>query len=264
MADIERFLMIPADRYQHMLTQLNQLKKQIADQHQSPSNLHQSSSDRSEPDTHTPMEVDHDPIPQPNDHVPQSTQSNHTFQSDQGGSQHAGLTTEDRNSHTSDETVSTDHTASEDKTTKRMAKTRILTAIPRQYRSRASRLLDLLGTKLDWDDKGQLVKHNGDVVKGSHISDLLRDTQVPYKSIVVEGRDYFHKIMDEVHVPNCLRNISTRKDVRQGGSSKTYEHQSKTSRQTPTISKDKKTSKTRKTSTNMYGTPIPGWIPFSK
>lgn len=119
-------------------------------------------------------------------------------------------TSKDIDSHEEDKDVSTDlHQYNETYRLGVLDENRILLAIPQRYRGRAGRLLKMIKHDISWNGKGELVK-DGDVVHGSHISDLLRDLFVPYKH-EIKGRSLFTQMLEDMNLPICL-SIPSRKN----------------------------------------------------
>ena len=85
----------------------------------------------------------------------------------------------------------------------RLDKGIILSAIPKIYKGKANALLDHMPPSTTWNEKGEAVIE-GATVQGSHMSDLLRDTQRQYRSIVPTGRDMFWKVLKDHNIPHCL------------------------------------------------------------
>ena len=78
---------------------------------------------------------------------------------------------------------------------------RVLEAVPKRFRAKADRLLHLIETVVRWNDKGEVVKENGTVLRGSHITDLLRDTVYPLKKVDVPGREYVRPVIRKLYIP---------------------------------------------------------------
>lgn len=79
----------------------------------------------------------------------------------------------------------------------------ILSAIPKMYKGKATALLDHLPPSVTWNIKGELMI-NGNTLQGSHISDLLRDTQRQFRDVIPLGRDQFWEALKEANIPRCL------------------------------------------------------------
>lgn len=83
----------------------------------------------------------------------------------------------------------------------------ILAAIPKHFRMRVKALISHIMAdpeqRLRWDEKGQLI-FRGQTMTGSHITDLLKDSQRKYTAFTPIGREEFHKALIELNVPKTL------------------------------------------------------------
>ena len=83
----------------------------------------------------------------------------------------------------------------------------ILSAIPKNFRNRARALLNHITAdpqrRLQWNDRGELVYH-GEVVNGSHITDLLKNSQRQYKHSQPMGQQQFQNGLKELNIPTGL------------------------------------------------------------
>ena len=80
----------------------------------------------------------------------------------------------------------------------------ILSAIPKNYRTRAKALLNHISVdpqhRLRWNQWGELVYHD-QVIPGSHITDLLKNSQRHYKHSQPMGLHEFHEGLKELNIP---------------------------------------------------------------
>ena len=80
----------------------------------------------------------------------------------------------------------------------------ILSAIAKQYRTKAERLLHHIqtgpSTELSWDDKGQRIINN-EVKEGTHIiTDLNKDAMRSYHNFHPQGDNLFYNYLAEINV----------------------------------------------------------------
>ena len=83
----------------------------------------------------------------------------------------------------------------------------ILEVLPKKYRLRIESILtyisrDPKGT-LTWNERGELI-YKGTTIHGSHIVDLLKDTQYHHKNYTPNGTNTFYKGLEEIYVPTTL------------------------------------------------------------
>jgi len=82
----------------------------------------------------------------------------------------------------------------------------IMSAIPKNYRTRAQALLNHITAdpqhRLRWNTRGELV-YQGQVIPGSHITDLLKNSQRQYKHAPM-GLNEFEAGLKELNVPTGL------------------------------------------------------------
>ena len=57
--------------------------------------------------------------------------------------------------------------------------------------------------KLSWNKKGE-IGHVGEVVPGTHITDLFKDSQYKYKHFNPAGYGVFYKALKEMTIPRGL------------------------------------------------------------
>lgn len=83
----------------------------------------------------------------------------------------------------------------------------ILASIPKQYQYKVRAILMHIKQDpkrlLTWNEKGELIYH-GQVIAGTHISDLLKDTQRKYQSFSPVGVEQFRQGLSEIHLPSSL------------------------------------------------------------
>jgi hypothetical protein len=81
----------------------------------------------------------------------------------------------------------------------------IISSVPKKFRTRAKGLLNHLVHDgiIRWDAKGE-VTLDGDVVKGSHVTDLLKDTQTTYKRFSPIGRERLKDVLRSRNMPLSL------------------------------------------------------------
>lgn len=87
----------------------------------------------------------------------------------------------------------------------------ILSAIPKNYRSRATSLLHRIEAdpqhRLQWNKHGELIYH-GKTINKSHIADLIKNSQRPYVQQPV-GNEEFQKGLQELNIPIGIRTSSS-------------------------------------------------------
>lgn len=80
----------------------------------------------------------------------------------------------------------------------------ILSAIPKNFRTRARALLKHISAdpeqRLQWNAQGELVYH-GNVIPGSHITDLLKNSQRQYRHSMPVGLQDFQDGLKELNIP---------------------------------------------------------------
>ncbi len=80
----------------------------------------------------------------------------------------------------------------------------ILSAIPKNYKTRARALLNHIIAdpqhRLRWNQQGELIYH-GKVIHGSHITDLLKNSQRQYRHSQPVGLDEFKNGLKELNIP---------------------------------------------------------------
>ena len=80
----------------------------------------------------------------------------------------------------------------------------ILSAIPKNFRTRARALLNHITAdpehRLQWNERGELVYY-GKVITGSHITDLLKNSQRQYRHSQPVGHVEFQKALNELNIP---------------------------------------------------------------
>lgn len=85
----------------------------------------------------------------------------------------------------------------------------ILSAIPKNYKTRVQALLNHMTAdpqhRLQWNKKGELIYH-GQVIPGSHITDLLKNSQRQYKHAPV-GLQEFQDGLKEINIPIGLLEV---------------------------------------------------------
>ena len=80
----------------------------------------------------------------------------------------------------------------------------ILSAIPKNFRNRAKSILNNIMTDpqhiLRWNGRGEII-YNGFTVSGSHITDLLKNSQKSYKHLKPIGQHEFREGLRELNIP---------------------------------------------------------------
>ena len=80
----------------------------------------------------------------------------------------------------------------------------ILSAIAKNYRNRARALMNHITAdpqqRLQWNDRGELIYH-GKVIPGSHITDLLKNSQIQYRHSQPVGYKLFRDGLKELNIP---------------------------------------------------------------
>ena len=80
----------------------------------------------------------------------------------------------------------------------------IMSAIPKNFKTRARALLNHIVAdpeqRMQWNERGELIYH-GKVIPGSHITDLLKNSQRQYKHSVLAGQEEFQKGLKDLNIP---------------------------------------------------------------
>ena len=79
----------------------------------------------------------------------------------------------------------------------------ILSAIPKNFRNRARALLNHIMADpqhiIQWNDKGELIM-KGSIIAGSHITDLLKNSQRKYRHLQPIGQKEFRERLKELNI----------------------------------------------------------------
>ena len=93
----------------------------------------------------------------------------------------------------------------------------ILDSMPKRYKfkvgSIVSHILRDPQNTLSWNEAGELLYH-GTLIPGSHIIDLLKDTQYQHKGYQLKGITEFYKGLQEIHVPTTLIRVLTNVSIK--------------------------------------------------
>lgn len=117
---------------------------------------------------------------------------------------------ESRHSEPSGNSHTTSHAHSENDATR---KSKWLLGIPSTFNRNVQALLEHLRDHKDiisWNDRGEIV-YKGQVITGSNLSDLLRDSQKEYKYLDPYGDREFYRAWAEVNIPEGLLGNEKRK-----------------------------------------------------
>ena len=83
----------------------------------------------------------------------------------------------------------------------------IISAIPKNYKNRARALLNHITAdpqqRLQWNARGELIFH-GNVIHGSHITDLVKNSQRQYKHAQPTGLVEFQDGLKQLNIPMGL------------------------------------------------------------
>ncbi len=80
----------------------------------------------------------------------------------------------------------------------------VIDHLPKRLVHRGRKLLHILQTALDWDDRGRVINNNtSSPIEGSHIADLLTDLLSPSR-VRPPGHEYVARVVRESHVPAAL------------------------------------------------------------
>jgi hypothetical protein len=90
-----------------------------------------------------------------------------------------------------------------DKPSTSLKESLILSSLPKPYRSKAAALLKYVGDGVKWTNSGELVIE-GEIIRNSHITDLLRDIQHQYKNFYPKGRNRFWNFVQKSNTPKYL------------------------------------------------------------
>lgn len=82
----------------------------------------------------------------------------------------------------------------------------ITLSTPRAYRMRAERLFDFIDPHVKFNERGEIIEENGDVIRNSHIDDLLQYAvrDVRRKLGAPQGWEYFQKVLSNHNVPHNI------------------------------------------------------------
>lgn len=83
----------------------------------------------------------------------------------------------------------------------------ILEAMPKNYKTRARALLGHIKNDggLTWNERGE-ISYKGSQVKGSHITDLVKDAMRAYSNFTPVGKDMFYRALADMNIPRGLIN----------------------------------------------------------
>lgn len=83
----------------------------------------------------------------------------------------------------------------------------VLEAIPKNYKTKARALLGHIKNDggLTWNERGE-ISYKGSLVKGSHITDLVKDAMRAYSNFTPVGKDTFYRALAEMNIPRGLIN----------------------------------------------------------
>ena len=82
----------------------------------------------------------------------------------------------------------------------------ILTTLPQKFKRKGEALLSLIEKQPDllkWNDKGEII-YKGDIIKSSHIADLVKSAVVPKVRGGATGISIFSKALGDMNVPRGL------------------------------------------------------------
>ncbi len=83
----------------------------------------------------------------------------------------------------------------------------ILSGIPKNYNNKVKAILTYIDNDsaklLRWNDKGELL-YEGHVIPGSHVADLLKDSQREHKRLSLPGVVEFYEGLKRLNVPRSL------------------------------------------------------------
>ena len=90
---------------------------------------------------------------------------------------------------------------------KQLGPEHILEAMPQRYKHKVKVILSHIirdpSKILAWNDVGELV-YKGTTIPGSHIIDLLKDSQYEHKAYHLTGVNTFYRGLEEIHVPKTV------------------------------------------------------------
>jgi hypothetical protein len=90
----------------------------------------------------------------------------------------------------------------------------ILACIPKNMTSRARAILSFLNNakdKLNWNDRGE-ISCQGETLKHSHITDLLKDSLREYQNFHPIGGERYYKTLADCNIPLTMIGNSKRRD----------------------------------------------------
>ena len=117
------------------------------------------------------------------------------------------------------EQVSTNNNMNDKKDQKHTLETDVLGSVPVTLRKKAERLLKHLKSDrniIDWNQRGEIIAE-GNIVKGSHLIDLIKDTLRKRKDFNPRGWKEFNKALAILNTPQDLVGNSDRWQYQQSG-----------------------------------------------
>jgi hypothetical protein len=91
----------------------------------------------------------------------------------------------------------------------------IMAAIPKQYQYRVKAILSHIMKDprkiLGWNHRGEL-HFRGETISGSHVTDLLKDSQYAYKNLVPLGIGEFYQGLRDMNIPQSLISNDQRRE----------------------------------------------------
>ena len=92
----------------------------------------------------------------------------------------------------------------------------ILDTMPQRYKYKVGAIVSHIlrdpQQTLAWDDAGQLL-YKGTSIPGSHIVDLLKDSQYKHKGRHLEGSKEFYEGLKQIHLPATLTRVIEIADI---------------------------------------------------
>ena len=83
----------------------------------------------------------------------------------------------------------------------------VITAVPKAYRNKAKSMLAHVAadpkSTIEWNERGELIIR-GQIIPGSHISDLMRDAMHNYKNFSPQGAKQFYEALSDIGIPQGL------------------------------------------------------------
>ena len=98
----------------------------------------------------------------------------------------------------------------------------VIESVPKNVRTRARALLGHIKNdgRLTWNQRGE-ISYGGQTIPGSHITDLVKDSQYKYKHFKPVGHDLFYQALRDMNIPRGLIGHHQRMEAKKRAITKT-------------------------------------------